>query len=413
MGVFSKISQRKQKQAKAYFERVVLPIITSASTTDNKCVKSLIHFIASSISSLNLDLYQRTKNGDRIINWGHNAAKLVAAPNNRYGPTTLMYKMAQSYLVDGNIYLLRKSIDTLDVLFPQYVQITRSALGFKLYNYALTGETFTENQIIHTFAPQYDDGEKGHSIIEVDRDLIELDNLLYLYIDTYFRNSAGERVVFKLQEGVYKDLKTEAIQKEFDRYLQEKVNAFAAGKPFTLKSGIEIESITQTTNKESELQSLLDRVEAKIALALLFPQSLATGNYGNNLIEQQNQYARQCLFPITEVQKEGLNRLLTPEERVYLSFEYGFDNLLMPITKELYEMVIDAARGGILTKNEGRRLLKLPRYTGDQSEVGDVLAWESNLVPALNKNLDLYFANAQQTIEKDKKKSENANPNTK
>jgi HK97 family phage portal protein len=324
-----------------------------------------------------------------------------------------MYKMAQSYLVDGNIYLLRKSIDTLDVLFPQYVQITRSALGFKLYNYALTGETFTENQIIHTFAPQYDDGEKGHSIIEVDRDLIELDNLLYLYIDTYFRNSAGERVVFKLQEGVYKDLKTEAIQKEFDRYLQEKVNAFAAGKPFTLKSGIEIESITQTTNKESELQSLLDRVEAKIALALLFPQSLATGNYGNNLIEQQNQYARQCLFPITEVQKEGLNRLLTPEERVYLSFEYGFDNLLMPITKELYEMVIDAARGGILTKNEGRRLLKLPRYTGDQSEVGDVLAWESNLVPALNKNLDLYFANAQQTIEKDKKKSENANPNTK
>jgi hypothetical protein len=70
----------------------------------------------------------------------------------------------------------------------------------------------------------------------------------------------------------------------------------------------------------------------------------------------------------------------------------------MPDVETQHRIIREDVRGGILSINEGRMILNYDLYSGKPSTVGDALWAQANLIPAMDKYLELYFANAQRTL---------------
>ena len=395
--------------AKVQLDNILAQYSRSYPITKNPTVFSILHSISSTVSTLGLDLYQRTKSGSYKA-FSHPTALLLEHPNNEDSPTQFLYLMTNHYLSCGNVYILNRGNVLLQLLDPRKMQVTRSNIApySKIFTY--NGQVFTDAEIIHIYNPQYYDNFIGHSPLEYNSDIIELLNALLLYIGTYFGNSAGERLIVTLDKDTVSGLKSESVKKEFEKWLQEKMlGALAAGKPALAMPGMKLENIKQTTNVESELSSLIERLEKEVAKLFGFPFYKLTGDYGNNLQYQQVNYYQSCILPITEVFKEKLDLLIPSKDRAYMYFDFGYENLLLPDIETKHRIIREDIRGGVVTINEGRKQLNYDLYPGDSENVGDLLWIQSNLIPVRDKYSDMYFANAQKTLQ-EQVVTENSNP---
>jgi HK97 family phage portal protein len=378
----------------------------------NSTVSAILDAIATTYATLGLGLYN-IETGMPVLPGEHPLAARLNQPNSREGPSQLMYKMAYQYKLTGNVFLLYTDKSSLNVLDSSSIEVDRSSV-LPRYIDRINHKVYSDAEVAHIFDPRYDDGIIGHSALEINKDAVDRLNILQLYQDLYFKNTAGERLIINLDPDMTKMLLKDDKKKVFDAFVQANLlGPLNAGKPALAPTGSKIELIKQTTSLESQVELSKDSLKKDVANVLACPHYMITGEYGNNLDEQQTVYFRRSILSMSDILGEGLNHFLTPSERRKFNFKHDFGNLLYPSTEKLSAMLLKEIRGGVRTRNEARKILGLSPYIGEQTEVGDVLAWEANLVPALNEYLPLYFANAQKTINDDKEKAENANPNTK
>lgn len=393
MSIFDRLFKKKVA-AKTEYRNAIIQYFKTYPATKNPVVLSIIHHIANTVSTLGLDLYQNSKTGRyKVYN---NISRLFEFPNQEDTATTFLYRQVANYVSTGNIYIQNINGYMLNLLPSERVTVRRSpeAPYSKIFSYG--GNEYNDKEIIHIYNPQYYDGTIGHSPIEYNSDLITLHSALLMYMDSYFNNSAGEHLAITLAPELIKGLSDKAKKDEFEKFIQEKIlGPLNAGKPLMLQPGMDMKNIKQTTNIESDLATLLDRVETQIARLFGFPQHLLTGDYGNNLQYQQIYYLQSCILGITEALKEKYNTVLPINDKMYMSFEFNYDNLLMPDTDTRHKIIREDIKGGILTINEGRKDIGREMYTGtDDTALGDSLWFMRNFSPVLEKNKDSYFQNA-------------------
>jgi HK97 family phage portal protein len=357
----------------------------------NPTVLAIIHAIATTVSTLGLDLFKRENDGDHKMR-NHPTAMLMESPNDGDCATQFLYLITCKYLATGNAYILNQDNTALRVLDSSRMRVTRKSEApyTKIFDY--DGKLYTSNEIIHIYNPQYYDETIGHSPIEINREPIELLNDLLLYTKTYFENSAGERNYITLDKDQITGLKDEEVKKEFQRYLEENItNPSSRGRTALLQPGMKIDNIKQTSSVEAELNATITRAKLDVMNLFGMPSYKLTGEYGNSLSTQQVVYYQACILLITEILKEKLQAIIPAKDRPFMYWEFDYSNLLMADIETKHKILREDIRGSLITPNEARKQIGMDVYSGGTDiNIGDMIWTLANNRPVLEEYRDLY-----------------------
>ncbi|WP_082680753.1 phage portal protein [Mycolicibacterium novocastrense] len=99
----------------------------------------------------------------------------------------------------------------------------------------------------------------------------------------------------------------------------------------------------------------------------LLGQTEKQTSFGAGLSEQNRGYAKYTLEPWTRRIEVRLTRLLPPGKRA----EFDFRSLVSPDPETEITLILAEIAGGLLTVDEGRRLINLPPHPKDAQQKGD------------------------------------------
>lgn len=363
----------------------------------NPTVAACIDKISKTLSSISIELYENTKNGMKVAK-GHPLHYALDDPSVEETPS-LFYRTLYSFLYyKGNAFLLKQrnsknEIIGFTLVDPKKVsQVKRDEYGRKLYY--IGDKWHSDNSILHIPLPgEGYNGTVGVSPITIHRDVIELDNTLLSYISNYFDNSIGSRLAIELGSSY------PARKNDMDKLYAELVpvmNKFVlgaqnAGKPMIGFPDSTLKEISQTSNVQAELKSLLKMVEHQIAQTLFsVPYEILDSEASkyDSLETKQNDFLVSCIKPLGDHICESFEKLLAPAERLKYSIKFDYKNLLTTNTKDTIDCLSKEFNNGMITLNEVRKKLGME----DIGPAGDYHFVASNLMPLTEENIEAYMA---------------------
>ena len=362
----------------------------------NPTVSACVDKISKTLSTLPLQVYRETRSGMELAK-GNPLYLALEDPSYEETPTLFYRTMYRFLLFKGNVFLFKlKSASGQIVGFslvdPNRVKVSRSEDRRKRYN--IDGVYYTDNEILHIPYPGAGyNGTEGKSPIEVHRDLIELDNRLLMYVNNYFDNSVGSRLVINLgntypqRKGTMDQLYAEIVP-VMNKFV---LGAANAGKPMIGLPDSTISKVDQGSNAQAQLKSLIDTVEHQIALSCFgVPYEVldsAASKY-DSLESKQNDFLANCVKPLGDHVCESFEKLFSASEQSAYSVRYEYKNLLTTNTKDTVDYLTKEFQSGALTMNEVRKKLGME----DMGPAGDVHFIPSNLMPLTEENIDAYMA---------------------
>lgn len=403
MGIFDFL---RGKQKRELFpnttENVRYPLLFPADK--NPTVAACIDKISKTIAKLPLRVYERTDDGLRLANT-HNLYYALNDPSAEETPT-LFYSTCIRFLFNkGNAFLfkIRGNNDRIvgfTNVDPRKVTVERDSTTLKKM-YRIDGKYYTDREILHIPYPGCGyNGTIGVSPIVEYRDLIELDNKLLAYVENYFDNSAGSRLVLNLGS-TYPSRKANMDQlyaeivPVFNKFV---LGAQNAGKPMIGLPDSTIGKIDQTSNVQAQLKTLMDMVERQISQTV-FNMPFALINFEANkydsLESSQNDFLASCIEPLGNHICESFEKLMTPSEQTRYHIIYEYKNLLTTNTTQTVDYLAKEFQSGLLTMNEARKKLGMP----SMGEAGDYHFIPANLQPLTEENIDAYMAKSKLVIQ--------------
>ncbi len=406
MGVFDIFRRR---QTRAFFPETN-NIIRGALLfpgDKNPTVAACVDKISKTLSSLPLNLYQNTKNGMKLAQ-GSSLFQALANPSIEETPTLFNRTWIRFLLYKGNAFLFklkdsRGQIVGFSIVDPNKVEVKRNEYNRKIYT--IDGKVYTDDHILHIPYPGAGyNGTIGKSPIEVHRELIELDNQLLTYINSYFDNSVGSRLVINLgntypqRKGTMEQLYAEIIP-VMNKFV---LGAANAGKPMIGLPDSTITKVDQTSNAQAQLKSLVQMVEHQIAQSCFgVPYEILDSEASkyDSLESKQNDFLASCIQPLGDHICESFEKLLTPSERLNHTIRYEYKNLLTTNTKDTVDYLTKEFTNGALTMNEVRKKLGME----DMGEAGDFHFIPANLMPLTMENINAYMAKSKVALEEAEK----------
>ena len=363
----------------------------------NPTVASCIDKISKTLSSLSIELYENTKNGMKVAK-GHSLHYALEDPSFEETPT-LFYRMMYSFMYyKGNAYLLKQrnsknEIIGFTLVNPNKVtEVKRDEFGRKMYY--IGDRWHSDNSIVHIPLPgEGYNGTIGASPIDIHRDIIELDNTLLAYVSNYFDNSIGNRLLIELgQSYPYRKDNMDKLYAELAPVLNKFVlGAQNAGKPMIGFPDSTMKELSQTSNVQAELKSLMKMVEHQIAQTLFsvpFEILDSEASKYDSLETKQNDFLASCIKPLGDHICESFEKLLSPADRLKYSVRFDYKNLLTTNTKDTVDYLTKEINNGLLTINEARKKLGME----DIGPEGDYHFIASNLMPVTEENIEAYMA---------------------
>ena len=395
----------KRKEKRSFFPeefiRVGSPLVFPAEK--NPTVAACVDKISKTLSTIPLQLYQDTKSGMKLAT-EHSLFYTLEDPSVEETPTLFNRTWIRILCLKGNAFLYKrlKNDGTLvgfTIINPEKVSVERNDAGRKIYR--LDGKTYTDREILHIPYPGSGyNGTVGVSPISIHRDLIEIDNSLLTYVNNYFNNSPGSRLVINLGN-TYPSRKAnmDQLYAEIVPVLNKFVTgAENAGKPMIGLPDSTITKLDQTNNAQAQLKTLIDMVEHQIAQTCFgIPYEIldsAASKY-DSLESKQNDFLANCIQPLGDHICESFEKLLTPTERLSYSVRYEYKNLLTTNTKDTVDYLTKEFQSGALTMNEVRKKLGMD----DMGPAGDVHFIPANLMPLTMENIDAYMAKSKLALE--------------
>ena len=362
----------------------------------NPTVSACVDKISKTLSTLPLQVYRETRSGMELAK-GNPLYLALEDPSYEETPTLFYRTMYRFLLFKGNVFLFKLRsgsgrIVGFTLVDPNRVKVSRSEDRRKRYN--IDGVYYTDNEILHIPYPGAGyNGTEGKSPIDVHRDLIELDNRLLMYVNNYFDNSVGSRLVINLgntypqRKGTMDQLYAEIVP-VMNKFV---LGAANAGKPMIGLPDSTISKVDQGSNAQAQLKSLIDTVEHQIALSCFgVPYEVldsAASKY-DSLESKQNDFLANCVKPLGDHVCESFEKLLSASEQSAYSVRYEYKNLLTTNTKDTVDYLTKEFQSGALTMNEVRKKLGME----DMGPAGDVHFIPSNLMPLTEENIDAYMA---------------------
>lgn len=348
--------------------------------------------IVRTLGSIKPRLYIHRRGGGRALAVGHPVFSALRDPDPTMTPLSF-YSQIISDILSGNAYLRIMRVAGQIVfqrLDPRKVILTIEQ-GRKIF--AHENARYTDREILHIPYPYEIVNGKGVAPEDKYRDLIALDNAISAYIKAYFGNSMGKRYGIKPGDR-WADKPLDEVYQVFAPAIQKFViGAMNSGKPFILPAGSSIETIDQTLNLYSDVQSLKEHIERQIAQAYGIPYSLVSeqNKYGS-LEANQLQLLADAIEPLGTHIAQSFERLLAPDETAFY-VAYDYMQLLNSDPKTTVDYLAREVQSGLLTINEAREKLEL-----DGVEGGDTPLVPANQWPLTQANIDAFFAQSKAAL---------------
>lgn len=399
--IFSRHSKDTISERSFFPEEMVsasAPVLFSADK--NPTVATCVDKISKTFASITPILYVHTKTGNKKA-YQENLFRLLEHPC--YEETTALFwgTLYRHLIYKGNAYvhLGRSSngeIVNFSLCAPNMVRVSRDSNYRKVFT--IGDKVYTDKEILHIPYPGDGyNGTVGVSPIEVHRGLIELDNLLLTYIENYFDNSVGSRLMIELGQSY--GSKSQDLNKVYASVIpvlnKFVVGAKNAGKPMVGIPDSKISKIDQSSNVQAELKSLLDMVEHQIAMTVFgIPYECidSSASKYNSLEAKQNDYLASCIKPLGDHICQSFERLVDKPKQY---IEYDYKQLLTTDTSTTIDVLNKEVMVGALSVNEYRRKIGMD----DIGEAGDVYFFPANMMPLRMDVIEAYMADkkAQQT----------------
>ncbi len=334
-------------------------------------VFSCVTLIASDISKLGLQLYQRDKSGVWKEANGHKWSKLIEQPNDYQTRPQFLEAWALSKQARGNAYIYKEKVGNgfkLHVLHPDRVIPLISENGTVYYQ-------VSQNKLARV-------GESGSVILDADEIIHDRFNCLYHpLIGLSPLHAAGATVsqghqiqknsaMFFGNKSIPGGILTApgAISDTTAGRLKESWQANYSddgqGKVAVLGDGLTFENIALTASDSQLIEQLKWTTEVVCSVFHVPPHKIGFGappSY-NNIQALNQDYYSQCLQKLIVDMQKLLNQGFGLGDD--LCFRFDLDSLLMMDSKTLIEVLEKGVKSALMMPNEGRKRLNLPPIVG-------------------------------------------------
>lgn len=351
--------------------------------TQNAVVNACVNKIASSIASIDIQLYRRTNGKLKKLD-SHKLLDLIENPNPTQSGKEFIRYLVSYYLTAGNAYIFGNGINPsgktpppteLQLLNPGKVKIEAGKTMFPLfYEYKPDGLqkfTYPVDQVsgrsavmqFKTFNPL--DPWYGISPMMAAAFGIDIHNGGQKYNKSLLDNGArpSGALVVKNSDGSVQNLSEEQYNRLKEQINDQISGANNAGKPLLLEGGMEWQDMS-INPKDLDFLKGKDSAARDIGLVFGVPSQLlqipGDSTFAN--YEQANlSYWTDTVIPLLCWFLEGLNRWLTPlyGDDLYLWYDENSITALEPRRKELFTRVQGAE---FMTIDEKRNAVGMDNF---------------------------------------------------
>jgi HK97 family phage portal protein len=386
MGIFT-FFKRNNKRAE-----VIQKIFSNSSDTitgKDSTSFAAIDLICSSFANLSGFFYN--KNTKQSLK-EHHLYELILNPNYDEGKFQFFYNSAKDYF-NGNVYWYKYDNEDGDIvslfrLNPNNVYVKRNINNQKIFTY--NGIEYDYRKILHIPSRYGYNGLIGKSIFsECNRifsNTAEIDD----FINNSFNNSIGNRLIIDITKE-YPNATEEQIQQLRNKFLQNYTGIKNAGRPLIKSGKIDYDKI-ETDFKDNRQNQLVENrqfQEKEVAKLFGVPLPLLSGTETANIESLYTIFIENSIRPLATCFEQAINKLIQFGEPIY--FEYSYNSLLKTSLQTRIDTYSKQITNGILSPNEVRHRENLP-----ETEAGDTLFVQANLMPLRQDVIDSYMAKSKE-----------------
>ncbi|MCZ8310938.1 MAG: phage portal protein [Magnetospirillum sp.] len=348
-----------------------------------------IRLLAGTISIMPAELFRRLPEGGQDRADGLPLYDLVNARPNAWMTSAQFRRTLTEWMLGyGNAYarVVNPGAPTsLDPLHPQRVMPFRDSQNRVWYRVTPRQgpvATLASDEILHLRYGQIKDDMaevEAESVIELHRETIGLAMAATEYLGRFFSNYAVPKGAIEVP-GVLDDKAAKMLRESWERRHAGLENAHRLA---ILDGGMKFHEIGMT-NKDAEFLGLYRHISSEIASKLfgiaphLVGDTEKQTSYGTGVEQQNLALIAYTVGPIVQEWEEALNvTLLTDRTRRRYFFDFSEDGLLRGDFKSRMDGLQIAVQWGIMTPNEARTKLNLPRIDNGDSRLHPL-----NMVPA-------------------------------
>lgn len=379
--------------------KVILSSSEAGQTVDKDTILSLSavwacsRIISETISTLPLQIYERTPDGRRVATEHPLYRILHLSPNAYSTAQTFVESNVASMLLHGNawnrIQRVGNGIVALDFINPNtLVGVNRDS------NHNVVSIVYRENNNDVTvlkkdlfFLPAFStNGKTGLSAVQHGAKVFGSALASSSAANNHFKNGLMPTTAFKFDKTL-----NEEQREDFRDYVNTQSGALNAGNSIALEAGMEIEGIGINPKDSQLLESRLFSVEEVCRWFGVDPSLVGHGgkdsNFGTGLEQKMLGFLTFTLRPwLTRIEQRINKFLFTPEEQGRYYAQFSVEGLLRADTKsraEFYRIMVEI---GTMTRNEVRMKENLLREEGN----ADILTVNAATVPlnTLGQNKD-------------------------
>lgn len=345
-------------------------------------VFACVHYIASIVSTLPIELYRSTEAGTTQLAINHPARRIVKSrPNPIMVSSDVRYALAHNQALHGNGYaqLVFDRGNRLVEIWPLKSRNVTMRLenGFPLYR--VTSDSGTSDvgfdRMLH-LRGMSNDGLRGSGPMSLAANLIGLAQALEENSSRFFSNGSRPGMIYSVAPGVnLTEPQRQAIREQLAAVYGGVENFF---KTIVLEGGGKVE-MARSSNDSSQFDEIAKRTHQQICQLFGVPPHkvgiLDNATFSN--IEQQQIQAVQDLFlPWCKRWEEAFGgAFLSPQEQGIYYFKHNLNGLLRGDAAARFTAYGAGLQNGIYSLNEVRAFEDL-----DPIEGGDVHVRQLNLI---------------------------------
>jgi HK97 family phage portal protein len=286
--------------------------------------------------------------------------KLNFRPNENEDISTYRRQLYMDFLLTGNVYQYWDG-DNLYHLPSEQMTIITSRTN-KVDHYEMNGKTsFSPSEIIHTKDNASDTVYEGVSRLSSARDSIKVLKKMLNFQEIFFDNGAVPGLVIQTPNILGDKIKSKLLQQWQARY-----NPESGGKsPMILDGDLKVNPLSQTKFSELDFEGSVSSHELKILKAIGVPPILLDSGNNANIRPNLQLFYELTVLPIVD-------KLISSYER-FFAYDMEPDVIkiraLQPEMRDATQYYSGLVNTGIMTINEAREKLRLPKSTEEHADL--------------------------------------------
>lgn len=355
--------------------------VTVDSALSLSVVWACAELVATTIASLPCYLYERKKDGKLVPAEDHPLYTVLHdSPNRNMDPSNYFEACGLSEVLQGNSYSYidrNAGGDVIELTPMASGQVDTFLMDGRLwYRYTQDGRQviLPREKVFHVRG--MGNGYVGLSALSYARNVIDSAQSAERFGTAFHANAGKPGGVLTIGQ-VLTDEQRAAVKKNFVDYMAGADNAF---KLLVLEAAMTYQQVQLSPEDSQMLETRTFSVPELCRFMhrvppVLIGHSEGASNYGTGIEQQMLGFFTTSLRPILRRKERAIKmQLLKPEERRRYEVEFDFVELLRADSKARAEFLSKMVNNGLMTRNEGRELERLPPIEGaDQLTVQGAL----------------------------------------